>query len=40
VAGNVVDPVVEKAGTRTKNPDQMDVLHLMKQQIMQGISQT
>ncbi len=27
-AGNIGEPVVEKAGTRTRNPDQVDVLHL------------
>ncbi len=37
-AGSVGEPVVKKAGTRTKNLDQVDVLHLMSQQIMQGIS--
>ncbi len=37
-AGNVGEPVAKKAGTRTRNPDQVDVLHLMNQQIMQGIS--
>jgi hypothetical protein len=36
--GNVGEPVVEKAGTCTRNPNQVDVLHLMNQQIMQGIS--
>jgi hypothetical protein len=37
-AGNVGGPMVKKAGTRTRNPDQVDVLHLMNQQIMQGIT--
>jgi hypothetical protein len=37
-AGNVGEPVVKKAGTHTRNPNQVDVLHLMNQQIMQGIS--
>ncbi len=37
-AGNVGEPVVKKAGTRTRKPNQVDVLHLMNQQIMQGIS--
>jgi hypothetical protein len=37
-AGNIGETVVKKAGTRTRNPDQVDVLHLMNQQIMQGIS--
>jgi hypothetical protein len=37
-AENVGEPVVEKAGTHTRNPNQVDVLHLMNQQIMQGIS--
>ncbi len=36
--GNAGEPVVEKAGTHTRNPDQVDVLHLMNQQIMQGIT--
>jgi hypothetical protein len=37
-AGNVGEPVVKKAGTHTRNPNQVDVLHLMNQQIMQGIT--
>jgi len=36
-AGNIGDRVVFPAGTRTRNPDQVDVLHLMNEQIMQGI---
>ncbi len=36
--GNVGESVVEKSGIRTRNPDQVDILHLMNQQIMQGIS--
>ena len=36
-AGNVGDRVVFPAGTRTRNPDQVDVLRLMNEQIMQGI---
>ena len=37
-AGNVGDRVVFPAGTRTRNPDQVDVLRLMNEQIMQGIT--
>ncbi len=37
-AGNIGESVVKKAGTRTRNPNQVDVLHLMNQQIMQGIT--
>ena len=36
-AGNVGDRVVFPDGTRTRNPDQVDVLRLMNEQIMQGI---
>ncbi len=38
VAGNVGEPVVKNAGTRTRNPNWVDVLHLMNQHIMQGIT--
>jgi len=37
-AGNVGNRVVIPAGTRTRNPDQVDVLRLMNEQIMQGIT--
>lgn len=37
-AGNIGDRVVFPAGTRTRNPDQVDVLRLMNEQIMQGIT--
>jgi len=37
-AGSVGERVVYPAGTRSRNPDQVDVLHLMNQQMNQGIA--
>ena len=37
-AGGIGDRVVFPVGTRTRNPDQVDVLHLMNQQMTQGIA--
>ena len=37
-AGGIGDRVVFPGGTRTRNPDQVDVLHLMNQQMTQGIA--
>ena len=37
-AGGVGDHVVFPVGTRTRNPDQVDVLHLMNQQMAQGMA--
>jgi len=37
-AGGVGDRVVFPVGTRTRNPDQVDVLHLMNQQMAQGMA--
>ena len=36
-AGNVGNPIVYPEGTRTRNPDQVDVLDLMNRQMMQGV---
>ncbi len=37
-AGGVGDSVVFPVGTRTRNPDQVDVLHLINQQMAQGMA--
>ena len=37
-AGGIGDRVVFPVGTRTRNPDQVDVLHLMNQQMTQGMA--
>jgi hypothetical protein len=37
-AGGIGDRVVFPAGTCTRNPDQVDVLHLMNQQMAQGMA--
>ena len=37
-AGGIGDRVVFPVGTRTRNPDQVDVLHLMNQQMAQGMA--
>jgi hypothetical protein len=37
-AGGIGDCVVFPVGTRTRNPDQVDVLHLMNQQMAQGMA--
>jgi hypothetical protein len=37
-AGSIGERVVFPAGTRSRNPDQVDVLHLMNQQMIQGIT--
>ena len=37
-AGGIGDRVVFPVGTRTRNPDQVDVLHLMNQQMVQGMA--
>jgi len=37
-AGGVGDSVVFPVGTRTRNPDQVEVLHLMNQQMAQGMA--
>ncbi len=37
-AGSVGDRAVFPAGTRTRNPDQVDVLNLMNQQMAQGMA--
>ena len=37
-AGGTGDSVVFPVGTRTRNPDQVDVLHLMNQQMTQGMA--
>jgi hypothetical protein len=36
--GGVSDRVVFLAGTRSRNPNQVDVLHLMNQQMTQGMA--
>ena len=37
-AGGIGDRVVFPVGTRTRNPDQVDVLHLINQQMAQGMA--
>ena len=37
-AGNVGNSVTVPSGTRTRQPDQVDVLRLMNEQMMQGIA--
>ncbi len=37
-AGNIGDRVTIPSGTRTRQPDQVDVLRLMNKQMMQGIA--